>query len=152
MRGGSHIWGSPLISRKISWDRREAQRRMQHPAWGRQDRLRSTQMVWATALWAPVWDGVYTQGHTLVLGAGINGWSEEFHNQECSWRKPALPRKQSAIVEWCAKSRAAVEASPLIHWPLLPQGTREGSVQGGLWVPGHHCFWPLPIWATQSPW
>ena len=52
----SHISGSPLTSREISWDRRGtsgAQRRAQQLVRDRQDRVRPTQIFHTTALLAP---------------------------------------------------------------------------------------------------
>ena len=56
VRRGSHIWGSSLTGREISWDRRGpsgARRRAQQPVCGRQDRVRPTQMFRAIAVHTP---------------------------------------------------------------------------------------------------
>ena len=50
VRQCSRIWGTPLTSGEISWDRRGAsgaRRRAQQPVCGRADRVRPTQMVCA---------------------------------------------------------------------------------------------------------
>ena len=94
-----------------------AQRRVQQPVCGRQDRLRPTQMVCATALVPQPKMGVC--GCTQGLGARTWGLEsrpgegtavgceetacrdriEELHNQKCLWRKPRPPQKQSTIAE-----------------------------------------------------
>ena len=51
-RRGSHIWGSPLIDRDMNWDRREFMGYWKRVPTAKQDRVKPTQMVCATALHA----------------------------------------------------------------------------------------------------
>ena len=165
--------GKPPHCRKISWERRGAlgaRRRAQQPVCGRQDRLRPTQMVCATALHATAWDmcppvhmgaggwnvgfGEQTQGETAV-GCEETAWevgSEELCKWECLWRKHRPPQKQSAIVEWHAEGWATIAASLLTRWPLPPWALGRAHTRAGLRAPAIASLPPNLAWAARSPW
>ena len=127
-------------------------RRVQPLVCGRQDRVGPTQMVRATGLHPPAWEvctpmwtgrGWVLMGslesrprERIAVGFQQTAWKDgikEICNQECLWRKPRQPYKQSTVVEWYANGRGTIAASLLMHRPLPPRAlgrtpTRVGAL------------------------
>lgn len=157
VRTGSCIWGSPLTRREISGDRGWALR-TGSTEWHLHRRFMPQPRVpqplprvhqCRSGLDAGPWGWEHKPREGTTVGCEETAWGggdDELHKCKCLWKKPGPPQKQSAITEWCAKARAATEASFFRH-RLLPSRTLGRAPPGAVSC-APAITNPIPVWVT----
>lgn len=163
-RGGSHTQGSSLTrGRGISWNKKGGFRGLEEsvaPFCGRQDTVRSIQVVCATALHAPgrdkclpvrwgldaeqgVWRADPEKGLVLPARRQPENGREELHNGMRTRESPGCHRSKAALFNAMQREESPLDLCP--HMPVASTvGTSAAPAGVGWCGPGCH-LWPLPL-------